>query len=394
MEEHSIERHEPARISDTASAALLGFYVAGFLTALDRAVFAPLLPALSQDFNQSIGAVGLAVSAYTIPYGLFQLAYGPLGDRHGKLSVVRWTFLVFAFGTGLCGLAVNLGMLDLLRAITGACAAATIPMALAYIGDVVPYERRQATITNLMGATSAGNAMSAAVGGIIGEFVSWRALFILYGLSGLLVAFMLYRTARRAPRSVAVRPSAGPQYGQLLRDPTARRLYSLAALEGVFVNGGFTYLGAYLSDRFGISYLAIGLILAGYGVGTVFTSRVVRLVLRRIGETGLILAGGLLLGGGFLILKVLPWWPVFFLPMLGMGAGFALFHSTLQVRATELVPALRGTSVALFAFFLFLGSGAGTALLGWVATTSGYTPLLLTSGLGMLAVTAVARRVW
>ncbi len=381
--------------ASSSSLALLGLYVAAFLVSLDRSVFAPLIPALARDFRETVGAVGLAVSAYTLPYGLFQLGYGPLGDRAGKLTVIRWTFLIFAFGTGLCGLAMTLPMLDLLRAVTGACAAAIIPLALAYIGDVVPYERRQPTITNLMGATSSGNALSAAFGGVIGQFLSWRALFGLYGVCSLLVAIVLFRTsaAGQAPKKTAT-VRADRQYGELLRLRKAQLLYVLVGLEGAFVYAGFTYLGAYLNHRFALDYLTIGLILACYGTGTLLTSLVVRHALRRLGEANLILTGGLLLATGFLVLLLLGRWWINVAPMLWMGAGFALFHSTLQTRATELVPSLRGTSVALFAFSLFLGSGIGTAVLGWMITTYGYGPTIAVSGGGMLVLTVLARRAW
>src|SRR6185437_10300608 len=295
-----------------------------------------------------------------------------------------------------CGLAASLLMLDGLRAITGAAAAAIIPLALAFIGDVVPYERRQQVITNLMGATSSGNALSAAFGGIIGQFVSWRALFLLYGIGALLIAAMLFRVSGDRGETAGPAPTARAdrRYGEVLRLRRARLLFLFVGLEGVFSFGGFTYLGAYLNVRFEIDYLTIGIILACYGVGTVLTSRFVNRALKRLGEANLILVGGLLLSLGYLALLPLPWWLGDAAPLLGMGAGFALFHSTLQTRATELVPGLRGTSVALFAFFLFLGGGVGTAVLGEVINVAGYVPMILISGIGLLGVTAVARKVW
>jgi predicted MFS family arabinose efflux permease len=75
--------------------------------------------------------------------------------------------------------------------------------------------------------------------------------------------------------------------------------------------------------------------------------------------------------------------------------GFVLCHSTLQTRVTEAVPSLRGTAVALFAFSLFLGSGAGTAILSVLLTAFGYEALLLVCGLGLAlfaAAGAVAMR--
>lgn len=376
--------------------ALFALSCAAFLVNLDRAIFAPLLPALAHDLHSTIAGTGLAVTFYVIPYGLFQLLYGPLGDRIGKVAVVRWAVLLFAVGTGLCAAVAGLPMLYALRAATGACAAAVIPLALAYIGDVVPYEQRQGAIASLMGFTALGNVLSTAVGGVVGNFLSWRALFALYGLCSLAVTLLLFRVPTdRLPAGKVDRGGNWRRYRAVLAVGQARHLYALVALEGIFVTGGFTYLGAFLRSRFALSYLAIGLVLACYAGGTLLTSRyVLRRRLLRLPEQQLVASGGLLLGGGFLLLLPLPVWLLVPLPILLMGVGFALFHSTLQTRATELLPGVRGTAVALFAFSLFMGGGLGTAALGWVLTFSGYGLLLSISGLGMLLVTLYAWLAW
>jgi predicted MFS family arabinose efflux permease len=101
-----------------------------------------------------------------------------------------------------------------------------------------------------------------------------------------------------------------------------------------------------------------------------------------------------LLSAGFLVLAPLPDWRLFPLAMVAMGVGFSFFHSTLQVRATELVPGLRGTAVALFAFSLFMGAGIGTAAMGWLASSGDYSLLVLVCGGGMLLLTAATRLTW
>jgi predicted MFS family arabinose efflux permease len=210
------------------------------------------------------------------------------------------------------------------------------------------------------------------------------------------VTLLLFRVpADRQTGQTRDSASYGERYLAVLRAPRARHLYALVALEGVLVTGGFTYLGAYLRARFGISYLAIGLILACYAGGTLGISRFVLRPQRwRIREVTMVVTGGICLGGGFIFLFLLPTALLAPLPILLMGVGFALFHSTLQTRATELLPARRGTAVALFAFSLFLGGGIGTAALGGVLTFSGYPLLLGISGVGMLLVTLNARLAW
>ena len=394
---------------------LVALTVAAFLVSLDRAIFAPLLPAIARDLHATIAAAGLAVTAYTIPYGVCQLFYGPVADRSGKIAVVRWAVVVFALSTGVCALAPSLPVLQLLRVLAGGAAAAVIPLSLAYIGDAVPYERRQQTIATLMGFTSLGAALSSAVGGLVGNFLSWRALFAFSGTLGLLAAALLFRAhSGESVRTVPVDGSAPipagtagtagtatpggrfglDRYARVLALAPARTLYILVALEGVAVLGGFTYMGAYLQDTFALDYLTIGLILAANGVATLVGSRVLRRVHRRLGEQRLLLLGGLLQGGGYLLLAPLPDWRPTVVAFLMMGLGFSFFHSTLQTRATELHSELRGTSVALFAFSLFIGGGLGTAVLGWVASDFGYITLQLLCGATLLAITlaAVARR--
>jgi predicted MFS family arabinose efflux permease len=251
-----------------------------------------------------------------------------------------------------------------------------------------------------MGATSLGNALSTAVGGIVGQFLSWRALFGTYGVLSLGVALAMMRFARDPGTSNTVAAPRGglaatfTRYGEVLRIDRARFLYGLVLIEGMAVQGGFTYMGAYLEERFGLPYLWIGLVLACNGVGTLATSRVVRRLRRRWDETELVLVGGLLMAASYLVTLMLPWWPLIALPMLAAGGGFTLFHTTMQTAATELVPELRGTAVSMFGFSLFLGAGIGTAGLGLLLDRAGLSTVLVVCGVVLALLTLVAWQHW
>ena len=54
---------------------------AAFMIIADARVIDPLLHMIADEFKTGVGSAAVIVSAYTIPYGLFQLVYGPLGDR-------------------------------------------------------------------------------------------------------------------------------------------------------------------------------------------------------------------------------------------------------------------------------------------------------------------------
>lgn len=379
---------EPAGPNPRVAIALLTSLA--FLVSVDSRMIAPLLPAIAASVHASVAAAGLIVTAYALPYGLFQIAYGPLADRFGKIAVVRVAVLLFGVGTLGCGLTSDLPSLTALRVITGAFAASVFPMTLAYIGDVVPMRERQGAIGNLVTITSLATALSPALGGVIASVLNWRDLFIATGFATFVPAILLFRLPQPRPPialASAYRTLLAP-FGVVLR---ARRVLAIDLL--VFVEGGLTsgitYLGAYLRDDFGAGYARIGLIIGLFGIGTMVTARLVGRLSRRVRSSRLVLVGAGLLASSYLSLLGARNQAWFAAAMLVMGAGFVLCHSTLQTRITEAVPSMRATAVATFAFSLFLGQGAGTAALGAVLNARGYGAVLFVCAAG-LALFAIA----
>ena len=73
-----------------------------------------------------------------------------------------------------------------------------------------------------------------------------------------------------------------------------------------------------------------------------------------------------------------------------LGFGYIALHTTLQTRATELAPEARGTAVALFAFFLFLGGALGSAIFGPLVDHGWHRLFLVICGLGLLVLGGLA----
>lgn len=349
------------------SAQLVMIMAAVFMVSAEARVISPLLPAVAGEFVTPVARTGVLITAYTIPYGVFQIVYGPLADRFSRQRVMGFALGLFALGTFVSGFAPNLVTLTMLRLCTGAAAAGVIPIALAYVGDAVPYTERQGALGRVVSIASLGGVLSAALGGIIATIASWRALFLGYGVIALIVAAVLLRTPVKRARTDVPRQRGvlGP-YRAIFQHAGAGAvaLYSLVFIEGLTATGTVGFLGALLFERDQLSYATIGLLLMLSGVASMITARFVGQLVVRIGERGMLLLGGSFLTVSYVLIGLRPTFIFFPLAMLLGGSGFVIAHSTLQTRATELVPELRGTAVAMFAFSLFLGGGLGTYIAG------------------------------
>jgi predicted MFS family arabinose efflux permease len=389
---------QPAAYADRrVSLLLLG--AAAFLVSLGTRILDPLLKILAErEFNVPLDRAALTVSAYTLPYGLCQLIYGPLGDRLGKVRVMAGAFTLCALGTMACAFVPSdpefgMGALILLRFITGVAAAALIPLSIAYIGDKFPPERRQATLGQFMSSLMLGVVFSGPVGGIFGEYLGWRKIFLLLGGVSLFVALVLLNAARSEPRpkrdADKPRVSILENYRIVLSNPNSVVVNLGIFLEGLFLFGGFVFLSTAMQQNFQMKLLYAGLLLSFYGIGGLIYSLTAKQIVARLQQWQMALLGGALLTIGFLIMAALPslhhWWP--FIPAaLLMGIGFNSLHSTLQTKATELAPKARGTAVSLFAFFFFLGQSIGVQGGGMIVKNPhyGFAADFLIAGIGLL----------
>jgi predicted MFS family arabinose efflux permease len=373
-------------------ASLLTLGAAAFLVSADARVIDPLLKIISTEFSVPREMAALTISAYALPYGLCQLFYGPLGDRVGQLRVMTSVMLLFAVGTLACAAVPNLPTFIALRLLTGIVAAGLIPLAISYIGDTFAYERRQAALGQFISALMLGQILSASLGGVFGEYLNWRGIFVVFGGAGLVVAALLGREARRFPQASRERRFSFATLQALWQMPVARLIFTSVFVEGCFVFGGLAFLAASMLDRF--SFLGpsqVGLMLAGYGVGGLFYSVSVRKLVPRIGERGILMLGGSLLFTAYLVIGLLQVWWLFIPGMILYGMGYFTMHGTLQTRATELTPQTRATTVSLFAFIFFLGQGFGPIAMGQAIRMAGYGPSFVAAGTGLLLLAVVTR---
>lgn len=362
---------------------------AAFLSSAGARVIDPLLHVVATDFDSTIPAVSIVVAAFTLPYGLCQLVYGPLGDRIGKLRVILGALLAYALATGACALASDLTTLTLLRAGAGAASAGLIPVGLAYIGDAVPYEERQVTLSRFLTGIVLAQTVAGPLGGVFGDYVGWRGVFLLLAVGALGVALALALRVRRLPdrRNADAGFTLRPFLMLLSRRP-ARWLLLGALIDGALLIGAFPFLAPYLRERFGLAYATVGLILACFGLGAIAYTRLAKTLVPRLGEARMAALGGVLMAAALATSVTVPWWPAVIPAQLALGLGFYMLHGVMQARATEMMPEARATSVAGFACLLFVGQSLGARATGALIGLGGYRITFALDAVAVLAFVA------
>jgi predicted MFS family arabinose efflux permease len=374
----------------SATSAITLLALASFASQSMVRVSDSLLPQIAADFGVSVGAASIVVTAYALAHGSVQLIIGPVGDRFGKYACVTAAAAMSTVLVLMCGLAGSLPTLVVARLACGLSAGWIIPLALAFLGDVIPYERRQQVLGTFLSGQILGQLFGQAAGGVLGDLFGWRNVFFflaaLFAVATVALLIEFFRNPiTHAAHATATR-SRGfvKDYATVLRTPWARAVIAMGFIEAFFMFGAFAFVGADLHLRFGINFTLVGLFVGAFAIGGLIYSLSVRGLVNRLGQIGLVTAGGVMLALAYLTIAFTPSTYLAPLAIMAIGLGYYMLHNTLQTNATQMTPEARGTAVAIFSSALYLGQTLGVAINGVVFDRFGAIPVFVTAGAGLL----------
>jgi predicted MFS family arabinose efflux permease len=374
--------------------ALLALSVSAFGSGISMRVSDPLLPGLAKEFSLTLGHAALVITVFAIAYGFSQLIFGPLGDRFGKYRVIAWGTIACAVTTAICSLAPTFEWLLLARVMAGASAAAIIPLAMAWIGDVTSYERRQPILAKFMIGQVLGVSSGVLLGGYAADHLHWRtpfeAIAVYFALGG---AYLLWINRRLPLEARRTNPPQGSaiqrmvsEFGQVLAVPWARVVLLTVFAEGACIFGSFAFMVTHVHQVHGIPLAMAGKVVMLFGLGGLLFAVSAYYLVHRLGEIGLCRWGGVLVAASYITVAIADswWWamPACFCA----GLGFYMLHNTLQINATQMAPERRGAAVAAFAASYFVGQSAGIAVSGALIPTIGTSGVILMGAVGVTLV--------
>jgi EmrB/QacA subfamily drug resistance transporter len=401
-----------------------------FMIVLDFFIVNVAIPSMQRQLHASAAGVEWVVTAYGLTYGVGLITGGRLGDRYGRRRMFALGLAVFTVASLACGLATNVEVLNVSRAIQGLGAALAGPQTLAMIGVTYAGKQRVTAVT----AYGVSLGLAAVLGQLFGGLLisanlfglDWRSCFLVnlpVGVAALLVAPRMLTESRGADRdridlagtalitaalvavvlplvdgrqahwpvwAWAMLAAAGPILAGFAAHQARRRrlgrtpLVDLSVLADRAVSAGlvatgvfyaamasfFVVLALYLQEGRGLSALGSGAVFTVVGAGYLAASMAGPAMTARLGRQWPAL-GGVVMAAGYVGLALTSGrttgTAVLLLPLLVAGIGMGMLTAPLtMIVLAQVAPAQAGTVSGLQSTVVQLGNSIGVAVVGVV----------------------------
>jgi len=233
-------------------------------------VLIPLEAFLVDKFGASGQALGTLISLHSLFQLIFSPIWGSISDQYGRKPIL----MVGAFGNALAlvmfGLSNQLWMLFVARALAGLFSAATLPTALAFIGDSTSKEDRGGGMGVIGAAMGTGMVLGPGIGGWLGAESLSIPFFVAGGLSfvaAILIFLILPESLPLEKRKHTLELDLRSRYTAMwngLKGPLALFLvlsflvsFGLSNMEGIF--------GLFALERFGFGPPQVGMVMMVVG---------------------------------------------------------------------------------------------------------------------------------
>ena len=331
----------------------------------------PIMPFLIESMGASGSVMGLLMATFALMQLIFSPVWGSLSDRIGRKPVLMIGVFGFGITMVLFGLSTQLWMLFAARALSGILSSATLPTAMAYIGDSTSEEERGGGMGVVGAAMGLGMVLGPGFGGLLAGESLAIPFFFAGGLSLLAMALIMAFLPESLPEGE--RQQSGRvqfinlgELWQALKSPIGILLFmafllsfGLTAFEAIF--------GLYALARFDYGPQRVGTILMVIG----FVSAVVQMSLtgpltKRWGEATVIKVSLLLSAVGFPLMLLANSYLTILVTSGFFMVGVSLLRPAVSSLISRQATVGQGVAMGLNNSFQSMGRIAGPIWAGFI----------------------------
>lgn len=364
---------------------VLSVLISGFAV-IDRTTLLTLGPPIKADLRLSDLQFGIMSGfGYALFYALLGWPIARFADTRSRVRLIAAAVATFSVFAALCGLARNFIQLMLFRVTVGVGEAGIVPPTNSIVSDLYPPARRGGALAIVSIGIPVGSLIGPSLAGWLAGELSWRAVYLMLGVPGLLLALLAFFTLREPPRGMAENKigadqAAAPGFYETVRylaaKPTFWMMVTGMALTAFASAGIGSFLPQYFSRVFHLDLFKVGLLFGTVSfistlTGIVTGGFVADWLSRRDRRWCVWLpAIGLAVATPLYAATFLATDPLVAILVLTLaGAVLFLYYAPVQAVVQNMAePRMRGTAAYVFAIgSSALGFGFGGALLGWLS---------------------------
>ncbi len=194
--------------------------VVAILSYVDRQIFTLFQDDIKQELGLTDGQLGLLTGmSFALFYTLAAFPIARLADIGDRRKIIAVCVMVWSAATALSGLAASFWQMVLARVGLAAGEAGAGPAANSLLTEIFPLERRTGVISIMLAANAVGISGGLALGGWLSNFFSWREVFLILGLPGILIglAVLVFSAEPRRGKGAVAEPPKQVPLGEVLR---------------------------------------------------------------------------------------------------------------------------------------------------------------------------------
>lgn len=368
---------------------LLVITAMNFINYVDRQCIFPLFHLIKAEFGVSDFQLGLLGTVFMVIHSLAIIPFGIWADRWNRPRIVAVGAAFWSLATLAGGLATSFRSLLAARALVGIGESAYTPAAASMISDSFPQDERARVQSYFNSGMFAGGTLGMVLAGFIGSWLGWRAVLLVVGVPGVLLAAYAWRTPDPSRRVYEKRKTT-ETLGVLL-GIVPYRWVLLAGTLVIFASGAFITWGTEFAIRYhGVSLRQASAMLAttilAAGLLGVLTGGWLAdwLQKRWVWGRAFTIGASILISVPFLALTLYAPGKGWLMAMLFVASYFLCFyHGPATAVIHDITPeSTHGESYALYIFVThMLGDVAAPAVVGKMADVSSLrNGLLLATG--------------
>jgi EmrB/QacA subfamily drug resistance transporter len=166
--------------SPSANGLLTLLCAVQFVLFLDASIVNVALPVMQRQLHFTPANLQWIITGYALTFGSLLLLGGRAGDLFGRRRLLVAGLVLFAVASLTCGLAQDSVMLIVSRIVQGIGSAMISPAALSLLtGSNAEGPSRNRALGFWQAAAAGGGSMGAVFGGILTQYLDWRAIFLI-----------------------------------------------------------------------------------------------------------------------------------------------------------------------------------------------------------------------